>query len=327
MSEFSNQSWRWVPGLLRRDLVRKLIALVFAVLVWKKVSTQIGTEEVRRDVRVEITAPAGIEILDEELPRKIEVTVRGSPRRLNLLQSSDLKAELQIRPGQHQGEGQETLQLRIRRDEVQAPAGVTVISVRPEIMTVNIDRRTTKTLPVRIPAITGELMGNYAYGKIKMIPETVTVSGPDTMLRLLEAVSTSPLVLQRENTDTFETEVELRPQHGLQATPNQVRVQVEIYRKYENRHFRSMRVAMLQPEGTAAKMTTKLNLDRVDVVVYGLKDAVTGISEQGVKPFVDLAGMDQPGKYRVPVQVWLAAPEIEVRGVMPATIEVLVEAR
>jgi len=323
MNDFSARWFFWVPGIIRRDFLRKLIALSFAVLLWKKVSTQIGAEQVIRGVPVTITVPAGVELLSGDSPPRIDVTVRSSQRRLNLLQFGEVKAAIHFRGGLHLVGGGEPVQLRIRREDVQVPAGVTVLGVRPEFVSVNLDRRITRELPVRC-VMGGELMDNYAYGEVRVRPTMVKVAGPEGVLRLLEEIETRPIILQRENTDSFETEVELLPRPGLTATPGQVQVQVEIYRRQELRSFPGLPVGVMRGESRSGKLTVRLGQDRVDVIVRGVRDAVTGLSEQSLRPFVDLSGIDRPGTHRLPVQVWVAAREIEVRSINPPVLDVLV---
>jgi YbbR domain-containing protein len=327
MSETLHRLFFWVPGIIRRDFLRKAIALAFAVLVWKQVSVQIGIEDTIQNVPVTITAPAGIEILDNDIPRLVDVTVLGSLRRRNPLQASDLKAEIAIQPGQYRG-GQHALQLKLRRDDIQSPMGVTVVSIRPEIVTVNLDRRSSRKVPVRCE-ISGSLMDNYAYGEVKPTPGEVTVSGPEGVLRQFDEIKTSPVILLRENTDNFETEVELIPRRGVEVVPARVHVQIEIYRKYETRNFRGLRVSAMQAEGKAmSKLTVRFTNDKVDISVRGVKDAVHGLSEQALKPFVDVsASGGQPGTYQLPVQAWLGNKDIEVLEIKPSTLEVKVEAR
>jgi YbbR domain-containing protein len=320
--------FRWIPGIIRRDFLRKLIALVFAGMLWWNVSQQIGSEHIIRNVPVVISAPTGIEILDNDTPRRIDVTVRSSQRRINLLQPTDLKVVATIHPSQIQG-GQEALILRLGKDNVQGPAGVAIVGLRPDNLTVNLDRRGTRRLPVR-GVVSGALMDNYAYGEVKVLPPEVTVTGPEGTLRQIDEIQTRPVILQRENTSAFETEVELvSPRRNLHVTPAQVNVQIEIYRKYETRNLRGVRVGVLQPEGRAAKLVPRFAYDKVDISLRGVKDAIhdPAISEQAIRPFVDLSGIDSPGTYQLPVQLWLGIKDIEAQEIKPDTIEVRMEAR
>ena len=153
------------------------------------------------------------------------------------------------------------------------------------------------------------------------------MSGPEAVLRQFDEIKTGPIILLRENTDNFETEVELVPRRGIEVVPARVHVQIEIYRKYETRNFRGIRVAAMRAEGQAAKLTVQFDCDKVDVSIRGVKDTVYGISEQALRPFVDLSTGEQPGTYQLPVQVWLNNPDIEVLEIKPATLEVKVEPR
>jgi len=327
MSNAVHDRFLWVPGIIRRDFLRKAIALVFAVMVWGNVSQQIGSETTIRNVHVAVSVPPGIEVLDADATRRVDVSVRSSQRRLNLLQPTDFKVVATVLPAQVQG-GQEALVLRLGKDNVQGPAGVAVLGVSPDNLTVNVDRRGTRRLPVRC-IVAGSLMDNYAYGEVRVLPAEVTVTGPEGMLREIDGIQTRPVVLQRENTSAFETEVELvPPQRNLRLTPAQVSVQIEIYRKYETRNIRGVRVGILQPEARAARLVPRFAYDKVDISLRGVKDAIhdPAISEQSLRPFVDLSGIDTPGTYQLPVQLWLGSKDIEAQEIKPDTIEVRMEA-
>ena len=111
-----------IPGIIRRDFVRKMIALFFALLVFFTVSYKTGQMARVQGVTVNLILPAGIVCMDETLP-KVSLKVKGaSERRLNLLTPRDFSIDLKVEERKFiMGE---PYPLRIDPQDVKSPVGI-----------------------------------------------------------------------------------------------------------------------------------------------------------------------------------------------------------
>jgi YbbR domain-containing protein len=90
------------------------------------------------------------------------------------------------RPGSHTA--------HLGAENVIAPEGIDVVSVDPNTLQLRLDREVSAMLPVS-PRLTGEPAAGAVVGDVEVEPDRVLVSGPESMLRELRALSTSPINL------------------------------------------------------------------------------------------------------------------------------------
>ena len=121
---------RFLRKLIFEDFWLKLFSLALAVLIWLTVTfvsqRGVGTEEhIFTGLPVTVLAAAEDVHNFKVNPGQVEVTVQGSPRTVQDLQSSDIRAIVDLT-----GVGA-ARELR-KRVEVCVPPGVTFMHVRPE---------------------------------------------------------------------------------------------------------------------------------------------------------------------------------------------------
>ena len=73
----------YVPLFIRRNFGRKVIAIFFAILVYVKVSSQLGEEKVLQRIPVNIVAHGDIDVMSYQ-PSSFNVTIKGPKRKVSL---------------------------------------------------------------------------------------------------------------------------------------------------------------------------------------------------------------------------------------------------
>ena len=314
-SKAGKKKIRIVPGFIANDFWRKLIALFFAVLVWERVTTRIDDTQKLRGIPVQISMPEGFVIIDDKRPR-IDVTLKGSKQRLNKLVPGDIETRLDVK---HPQIGQN--RLYISKKDIRAPKGVSVAGIEPEdYIIVHLDEKLTKQVPVKLK-YSGSLLDGYALNTSHIIPDSVTISGPKSLVEKITSVSTRNIVLTKENVDDFECRAYIRNESAkLSVIPKDVLVGIEIYKKYVSRTFKAVPI---KPFGFIPKeRRLVVSPDLADVAIEGEKNEVELVTPEQIHAFIDLSSIDKPGEYTLNVQCWTTNKKLNVKEITPRTVNI-----
>ena len=305
-----------VPGFIRRDFLRKFIALAFAVIVWNRVSVNLDEENVVRGVPIKISIPEEFIRLDDAND-SLDVTLRGPHNQLVELSAADISVKVKPR--------RVTVGVNnviLGKKDVVVPLGINVVSIAPEKITVSLDRKMVKEAPVEL-VCSGMLLDDYAFRVAELNPNVVTVSGPQGVVDRLDTLRTEPVTLRRENVEDFDCEVQIRHPAKVDVRPNRVLAKIEIYKNHDSRVFENVPINPYGfiPPGT--QLTFKPGT--VSILVEGTKRAVERATPDKLKAFVDLSELHGPGEWRMKTQCWLNDKELSVKRLTPATVKVVLE--
>ena len=120
-------------------------------------------------------------------------------------------------------------QIALGEDHVILPAGLELVSVEPNVITVRLDPHATRVVRVQ-PTFEGEPAAGARVLEWNVIPNRVLVAGPASRINALDNVTTLPVDLGGHARD-FEQEVAVRPEPliTIQEQPTvSVEVQLEI---------------------------------------------------------------------------------------------------
>ena len=164
----------------------KVLSLGVAVLLWVAV-TRDPVAEVALNVPVEFhNAPEHLEISSETIPQ-VQVRVRGPVRSLRDISASDVHAVIDMANVQP---GERTYDLSPAR--IHVPDGVQVVQAVPSQIRISFDRRETRQVEVK-PRVIGTFASGYRIQQVTAVPEMVTIVGPTTHVRGVEAAITDPV--------------------------------------------------------------------------------------------------------------------------------------
>jgi YbbR domain-containing protein len=306
--------------MISRDYLRKLIAVCFALLVWWKISIQIGVEEIIRNVPVNIVTSELTVNLDESV-KYVDITVRGrSQKRLNTLSPSDFKIQLEVGDNAYAPTKPVTFKIT-QSASISKPLGINITKTNPEILVLHFDRIATKEVPV-IARFTGTTSEDYACGEVKLVPDKAVISGPESVMNSILRVQTEPIFLDRRTTEDFEYIVKITEPHGkVSVVPPKALAQVEIYKKFDTRTFSGIPVYVL---GTASpgKTVKKMAPQNVDITIGGVKSTLEVMNGSELSAFIDITSVKEPGLSKAKVQCFINLPNIKVNTVTPSEIEV-----
>ena len=308
----------FVPGFIRNDFLRKLIALFFAILVWQRVYNQIAEPDTLRDIPVKITLPGTLERLND-VPLKVNMKIKAPRRIKNNLSVNDIHINIKI---DEPAVEKNPLVISHRIDpakDIVMPSGIHIVQIEPEIISINVDRKISKTVPVKL-TYSGMLMEGYSYRLVSLIPNQVVITGPQSIIQQMKEIKTEPVPLRKENVEDFECSVDLVVKDNVIASRQKITAQFEIFKKYDVREFNDIPIKPFGSPLTPAKAI--LTPDKAFIIVDGVKKSVEIMNENQLHPFVDISGLKVPGKYELNVKCWLDDEFVTVKELNPKKIQV-----
>ena len=303
----------------------RLFALALAVLFYWSISRQLNEERLVSDV------PVDVKYADNLFPTReyrfdADIMVRAPRSELGKVESRNFYALVSVSGADRQPDG--SYVVRLKPEHFHGPQGIKVISVssRDAAIRMHLQRRIRRELPVS-PRFSGHLAAEFRLAEVRSVPEQVTVSGPENLIRNLKEVRTRPVPLSEQVVEPFEYESELEePAESIDVSPGSVRLHVDIERALEHRTFHGVPVQLLQS-------ASPLRLDavpaegvlRCDVTVSGPPPAISVLRPEEIRVFADAGKCATPGSYTLPLECLVRTPGVEVRVIRPAELKVKVE--
>jgi len=307
-----------IPGFIRHDFLRKFTALFFAILVWQRVNTQIAESEILHDIPVTVLLPENL-VRTNDTPIKVSLKVKASRRILNNLSINDIQINVKLSEPTVDKNPMRISHRIAPVSDITLPSGINIIQVKPEIISINVDRKISKTVPVKLTS-SGFLMSGYSYQIVALIPDSVIITGPQSIIRKMKEIKTEPVILKKENVEDFECSVDLVLKDNVTASRKAITAQIEIYKKYDVREFSNILIKPFGVPASPAKVV--LNPDKTFIIIDGAKKAVEIMNASKLHPFVDISGLKVPGKYSLNVECWLEKKDVDIKEIKPSMIEV-----
>jgi len=293
------------------NLGLKATSLGLAVMLWFAIAGE-KTSELGLMVPVELQSfPRDMELTGEPV-NTIEARLRASTSIIQRLRPGEVAAMIDL-AGVGEGEHIEHL----TEDSLRVPFGVQVVRLTPSVITLRLESTLQKTLPIH-PRLVGTPAPGYEVASMTCSPRDVRVAGPKSRVREVEAAFTEPVSIEGASS-TLVDRVNLGledPVLRIQASPR-VRVTVEIREVHEKRTFESLSVSV---RGTPVTVTPS----RVAVILTGPASVMRRVSEELVRPFVELGPDVEPrAVLSVGVEIDPSLSGVTVHQIDPAEVTVL----
>jgi YbbR domain-containing protein len=202
------------------NFAMKVLSLAVAVLLWMAV-TRDPVAEVALNVPIEFhNAPEHLEISSETIPQ-VQVRVRGPVRAVRDLSASEVHAVIDlanVQPGERTYDLSPAL--------IHVPDGVQVVQAVPAQIRISFEPRETRQVEVK-PRVMGTFASGYRIEQVTALPQSVTIVGPATNVRGVEAAITDPVDASGVvGTATFSTHAYVSDPLVRLADPSPIRVTV-----------------------------------------------------------------------------------------------------
>jgi YbbR domain-containing protein len=297
-----------------RNLGLKVLALALASLLWLTVAGEHVGERVMRVPLEFQNIPKDLEIVGDP-PTSVDVRVRGSSGVISRLQPGvDIVASLELRdsrPGSR----------LVHIEEVRAPYGVEVAGIIPATVSLELERKSSRVVPV-VPALDGEPAPGFVVGRVVSDPATVRVQGPESRVRALAEATTEPVVMtgSRERVKDTVTIGLADSSVRLSDPLTTATVIVEVLPAPLEREFVSVPVRW---RNLTSGLRAQIKPSVARVTVRGQREALGGLRGGDLDAFVDLAGLG-PGHYNLRVQVE-PSQDFGVASLSPAVVDVVIK--
>lgn len=321
--KFWEKLYQKIPGFIKNDPARKLLALALTLLIFAYYHSNKTHHMVKvENIPVRISIPEGHYLLTGT--QNVTVILRCSSIASKNIQENDVKIHvpLSVTPGQKKYEIK--LKNHVRTS---AFFGVSVADVQPQTVTVSIDRRVSKTVNVDADiAQKGKLPEGYAVVKASVQPETVTLSGPEELLKDITKLGTKEIPLDHTVTRSFiyTAKVALPEKSQLEVSPEQVQVSVDVDKSHEKKTFSKCPVKLLMNSSVDTRTGVDIiSAKTVEITVSGLKSTIETLTEKDIVPYADISRITENGRYNnIPVKCWAQQEGLTILSVVPDSINV-----
>ena len=183
MSVFHFRHWM---QLSPKDWVLRLVSLGLAIVLWYFVG---GEDIVNKNVMVpvEVINLSRELVISNQFKKEIEVSISG-PRSL-VMDIGNLGISRQVdlaqaTPG--------TMVLENTNDVINVPRGIKVLRIQPKSVILSLDKMIQKQFPVD-PVTVGMLAPDFILKEIRMEPDSISITGPQTVLSQFDVLRTKAI--------------------------------------------------------------------------------------------------------------------------------------
>ncbi len=287
-------------GRLSRHGQLKAAAAAMAVFLWVLVRFEAPAQDTFTiPVRVQVTDPAWTTLGTPE-PMEVDVRLSGPVGELSRLRWGGTTIVVPVADGEN---GDAVVALREAFLAVQGYQGLHVEDFSPALVRVHLDRVATRTLPVRVRSF-GELPRSLALTRaVEVAPQVVKVSGPQSIVSLLDTLDVVSVDLGETTMDgVLTTSIDTTGLAGLSIVPFRVTVRVPVEDAVQ-RIISSVPV-LTEPSPWPGQLVVEPAA--VDVEVSGARSQVNAMDVAALQAAVPLSAVQgmRPGEVRwVPVVI------------------------
>lgn len=301
-----------------KDVWRKLFAIGLALIVWWLVNLQLRSVVPVQQVQVKVTYDTTKFFLNQD--RFLVDLEASSPSKLSQLAPELFEIEVAL-PSTYNHSGTYYIKLR-NRHMVKMPLRVYVKTFQPDTLAIPFDLIEQRQVIVRVNT-QGQLKNGFELSASAK-PDLVRIIGPSKTVRAINEISTEPLVLNPDITNSFSMPLSLvKPSQGLRVSPGSVTVNavVENTLRSASQSFTGLVPGIMLPMNNTLQLAT-IPTQAITIRLRGLSRSLNEINSDRLRPFLDLSAAAQPGKYQAKVRLSGLPLGIETEEISPESIEV-----
>ncbi|WP_163336861.1 YbbR-like domain-containing protein [Desulfopila sp. IMCC35008] len=249
---FSIQKWQ---RLWTKDWVLKVISLLLATVLWYYVG---GEETVDKNVSMPIeiiNLPRDL-VISNQFKKEIEVTVSGPRSLIQEMTNKAVTRQINLAdamPG--------TNVIENNNDSIQVPRGITVLRIQPASIILSLDKLIQKQFPV-IPVTTGDAALGYSLKNLRMDPDAITITGPETILSQVDELLTRVIDINgMTESKQIQVPLDLEPSIVELIGETSVTAEIIIQTQVEMKSLPGVPVKMIDGDGESLLLP-----DHVDII-------------------------------------------------------------
>lgn len=251
-------SWQ---RLLSRSWFLKGMSLCMAAMLWYFVG---GKDTVDKIVMIPIeiiNLPRDL-VISNQFKKEIEVTVSGPSSLLVELANRAVTRRIDLSSAQPG-----TMVVDNTVGSIPVPRGIKVLRVQPSSLILSLDKLVQRHFPV-VPTTTGKVASGHVLKRLKMDPEAITITGPQTVLSQFEQLRTAEIGIdQLSESQQRQVPLRLDPAIVDLIGETSVTAHIEIGLETVKRKIRDMPVVAVldgeQRQVKPEKVTITANIPKV----------------------------------------------------------------
>ena len=233
-------------------------------------------------------------------PQKIRVTLRGEADGIKPILEDDIETYLDLKRYAGQGKGTYRVPVQYRKKGIALEVEPLEISMDPMEVTLELDQRITKTLPV-ISQSQGYLEPGYELVSSTLTPSQAVVDGPEVLLNTLTGLNTEMIELGGRS-DNFSLTLRIinpNPLLLLIRGEGNVEFQGIIGKTIRIRSFSGLPI---EPRGLKESLRAEMSSETGEIRLEGNQNELDPYEPQGAVLWVECSSIDGPGTYPLPVK-------------------------
>jgi len=307
------RSLEFVARFFTRNRGLKVLAVLLAALSWYYIRDITSFQQEIEDIPLNIALPDGW-ALDEISASSVSIVFRGSQADIRSLTKDQIRVDISAALKDGAPSSTQTLS----RANISAPRAVQPVYINPSEIKITLDRESKKLVNVDVTRV-GQTPDGYFLDGISVIPQKVTIYGPERRLNEVEYIRTEPVDLSGQISSFSNGVMLVAPRGNWKARMevDTVTVNASIVERTLRRDFRNVPVKIMMPPGSREDYA--ISPRDVDISVKCRVDVVSNLTEKSVHAYVDYQALSDGDATEIPVEV-TAAPGVTIMMVDPPVV-------
>lgn len=287
------------------NLGLKAIAFIAALVLvaYQRSQQDERTRTIPFSVDVQLPEASKRRELMTAIPPSIRVTVQGSLSALDELSNSSNNLELDLRKGALE-------HIHFSPESFRLPPGTRIKAIEPTGLDLDWQNIIEREVPVQ-SSVTGTVADGHEVEATSVLPEYVTLVGPERLVNVTQSVRVEPFDLSGLAAGNYERQLALDPPPDRTSYLDQtsVSVQIVVRRRLVTTTFPKVTVEVVG--ASSASITPQ----HVDVTVRGTPEIIGALHTELIVPRVDLSDQDttKHGSAALPVVVDLSRADAVIQ--------------
>lgn len=313
-----------IPNIIRKNFLRKVIAITFAVIVYIKISHEVGDRKVIRQVPIDLDIPANIEVVNYT-PKRINVTVKGAEKAINLINSSNIQVDLPLQNLNKQTENFSNgrYKFELKKEYIKLPDSISLESFSPSSINLYCDKSIVKQVEVN-PVFQNTSLPDYEKEGVKIIPDSVKIKGPKAIVQDINSVMTKPIYINESKiTNNFRIEKQLKEiNKNIKLIPNKVKVKIETERLFAIKIFEDIPVKFLiNKDELKNKELEIIGTNKIKLILIGVKNKIKKVDKKSIMAFIEVKNFDKKASYKAKVHCCIKNINVKEKFIIPSILK------
>ncbi len=273
----------------------KILSLVAAIVIFLfyRMST---LDERFFSAPVKVLLPQGYAIA-EDYQKSVKITIRGEENKIYPILESDIQPYVDLR--EHRSEGVFKVPVKIKKTGTALDVESMEVRVDPPELKFVLARIVDKSVKVQ-PVIRGNVAHGYEMAQYTITPESVVITGPRNHVEKITEVNTSVIDITGKKSD-FNTTVRVMVSDPFVHVRGSsvVNFFAVISEAVILKNFKNLDIISVD---LSSSLRLASSLPKGEIKIQGSQLLIENLTPDDLRLVVDCSGIEQPGKFLLPVK-------------------------